>query len=117
MNRIAVKIILIFVIIFLLIPIKVNYAAGAIDTGGYSPTLDEQDEFDKVGNVIIGTIQVFGSFISVITLIIIGIKFMLGSVEEKAEYKKSMFPYIIGAILLFATTNIAKVLLDIAGKI
>ena len=31
---------------------------------------------------------------------------MLGSVEEKAEYKKTMIPYVIGAILLFATSNL-----------
>ena len=32
---------------------------------------------------------------------------MLGSVEEKAEYKKSLMPYIIGCIFVFAASTIA----------
>ena len=31
---------------------------------------------------------------------------MIGSASEKAEYKKTMIPYLIGSILLFAATNI-----------
>ncbi len=37
----------------------------------------------------------------VIILIAIGIKYMLGSVEEKVEYKKHMMPYVLGAFVLF----------------
>ena len=61
-------------------------------------------------NQIIGTIATVGVVISVITIAILGIKFMLGSVEEKAEYKKSMIPYIIGCVLLFASSSIIVVL-------
>ena len=58
---------------------------------------------DKSG-VILGIIQVIGTVISVIALIIIGIKYMLGSLEQRAEYKKTMLTYIIGVILVFAVT-------------
>ena len=46
-----------------------------------------------------------------------GIKYMLGSVEEKADYKKDMIPYLIGAVLLFAITVIVKVLQQIGQSI
>ncbi len=54
----------------------------------------------KLGKLfsVIGTV---GSILSVIILAGIGIKYMLGSVEEKAVYKKSMIPYIIGVAILF----------------
>lgn len=32
---------------------------------------------------------------------------MTGSVEERAEYKKTLMPYIIGAALVFAASTIA----------
>ena len=64
------------------------------------------DKIKNKGNKIIGAVQFVGSFVSVIALVIMGIEYMLGSVEEKAEYKKTMMPYVIGAILLFATSNL-----------
>lgn len=73
------------------------------------------DKLEKVGNKIIGSVRVIGTIMSVITLIILGIKYTLGSVEEKAEYKKTMKPYIIGAVMVFAITNILSIIQDIVG--
>ena len=43
-------------------------------------------------------------------------KYMLGSVEEKADYKKSFIPLIIGVTIVFAATSIANLLLGIMGS-
>ena len=48
---------------------------------------------------------------------VIGIKYMMGSAEEKAEYKKTMIPYLVGAVILFAAVNIAGVVVSMANKI
>ena len=56
---------------------------------------------------IIGALQTVGIALSVIMLVVLGIKYMVGSAEEKAEYKKSMMPYVIGAILIFGASVIA----------
>ena len=40
-----------------------------------------------------------------------------GSAEEKAEYKKTMIPYIIGAILVFAASAIASIVMGISKNI
>ncbi|MEI3401230.1 MAG: hypothetical protein V8R51_02250 [Clostridia bacterium] len=45
--------------------------------------------------------QTVGIVLSVVILIILGIKYMMGSAEEKAEYKKTMIPYLIGAVSVF----------------
>ena len=50
-------------------------------------------------------------------LIIIGIKYMFGSVEEKAQYKKILLPYFWGAIMVFGITNIVSIIYDIAVSI
>lgn len=70
----------------------------------------------NIGNSIIGIIQIVGSFTSVIVLIIIGIRYMMGSVEERAEYKKAMTPYIIGAVMVFAITNILSIVVGIVQE-
>ena len=62
------------------------------------------------GGEIIGIVRFFGVWASVAVLIIIGIKYMMGSIEEKAEYKKSMLPYVIGAVFVFAAVNIVDVI-------
>ena len=40
---------------------------------------------------------------------------MIGSAEEKAEYKKTMIPYLVGAILIFASTTIVNVVYNMAN--
>ncbi len=63
---------------------------------------------------ILNIVAVVGSGIAVIALIILGIKYMMGSVEEKAEYKKTMMPYLIGALMVFGASAIVTF---IAGAI
>ena len=63
-----------------------------------------------IGNQIITILTTVGSVAAVIVLIILGIKYMMGSAEEKAEYKKTLMPYVIGAALIFAASAIAGVL-------
>ena len=67
----------------------------------------------EIGNKIIGALQLFGSALSVVVLIILGIKYLLGSVEDKAEYKKSFIPYIIGAVLIFSVTFFLNIIWNI----
>ena len=38
---------------------------------------------------------------------------MMGSVEEKATYKQTLLPYLIGAILLFTGSLIPQLIYDI----
>lgn len=66
----------------------------------------------KVNNVV-GVFRLVGSIVSVIVLVALGIKYMFGSVEERAEYKETMRPYLIGAILVFGIANVTSILYDI----
>ncbi len=64
------------------------------------------------GKQIVYILQTVGIVLSVVVLIIIGIKYMMGSAEEKAEYKKTLLPYVIGAALIFAASIFAQVAYD-----
>ena len=69
------------------------------------------------GGRIVAILQTVGVVLSVVVLIIIGIKYMMGSAEEKAEYKKTFMPYIIGAALIFAASLFAQVAYDFFTKL
>lgn len=88
----------------------------SINPTDYMPSAspDNADKLADIGNTIIGVVQIIGSIVSVAVLAILGIKYMIGSAEERAEYKKSMKPYIIGAIMVFSITNILVIILKIA---
>ena len=89
--------------------------AGVTDPGSLSGT--GTDKFDSIGKRIIGMVQAIGSIVSVLILVVLGIKYMMGSAEEKAEYKKTLLPYIIGAALVFAASTIASVVFNFASSI
>lgn len=65
----------------------------------------------KAGKVI-GMIRNISVIAAVIIIMILGVKYMLGSVEEKAEYKKSFMPLIVGIILVVAASSIAAFIFD-----
>ena len=62
-----------------------------------------------LGNSIVRILTTVGVVASVIVLVVLGIKYMMGSAEEKAEYKKTLMPYVIGAGLVFAASGIANI--------
>lgn len=62
----------------------------------------------NLGTNIVGILTTIGMIVSVVVLVVLGIKYMMGSAEEKAEYKKTLIPYIIGAGLVFAASAIAN---------
>lgn len=67
-----------------------------------------------LGGKVLGVFQTAGVAIAVIIIIVLGIKYMMGSASEKAEYKKTMIPYLIGAICVFAAPTIANIVYELA---
>ena len=77
----------------------------------------QTNDLTKVGNNIVTIIQVVGIVIAVIVLLVIGIKYMMGSASEKAEYKKTMIPYIVGAVLIFVGTSLVRVIYSLSTSV
>ena len=87
---------------------KKKSALGPLEN--YGQITGSSDIFqDKVGKIL-GVVQIVGSLVAVICLIVLGVKYMMGSVEEKAEYKKTLLPYFIGALMVFGITNLLNVI-------
>lgn len=54
-----------------------------------------------------------GTAIAVISGMVIGIKYMMGSVEEKADIKTMLVPYVIGCLVVFGSFGIWKLVIEI----
>lgn len=85
--------------------------------GVESATDGDGEQIANVGGNIVNIIQIVGIVVAVIVLLVIGIKYMIGSASEKAEYKKTMIPYIVGAVLIFAGTSLVKVIYSLASSV
>ena len=113
-KRISLIILLMFLIIIAMMPI----VHADFNANTYKPDpLTGGQVIINTGNRIVGVIQVVGIVVSVAVLIALGIKYVVGSVEEKATYKKSMMPYLIGAIMLFSASAVAQLLYDIGMEL
>ena len=87
-----------------------------INPGDWEPsnTGDMQQITDSAG-IIVSAIRVIGIVVTVVVLMILGIKYMVGSLEERAEYKKSMKAYLIGVVMFFALSQIIPIIIDLAS--
>ena len=110
------EIIFIFVLCVIIILPSICYAddLGLGNLDDYKGNPGNADKLVSKAEDILGIIQVVGTVISVIMLMVIGIKYMMGSVEEKAEYKETLKPYLIGAFLLFTGTLIPQIIYKLA---
>lgn len=119
MSKKTMKILTTIATILLIVSMGASIVCAATDIGGVSidPRTENTGDITKVGNKIMGILQVVGVLIAVIILMVLGIKYMMGSAEEKAEYKKTMIPYIVGAILIFAAATIANAIYNFVSKI
>lgn len=72
---------------------------------------DSGDLQTKAGKIM-GLIRNVAVIVGVIMLMVIGVKFMLGSAEEKAEYKKSLMPLVVGIVIVMAATQIAAMVVS-----
>ena len=93
------------------------YASGTITFGGWNEIYENPgNAFDTAQNVIVGLVQVIGYIVSVIMVTIIGIKYIFTSPEGKAEVKKQLIPFLIGALLLFSATTLVSIISTWAYK-
>ena len=115
----VIKIISIILMVSMIILFLSNNVLAVSDIlDNLEPTYeDDNSGLTNVGQQIISIISTVAIVISVIVLLILGIKYMIGSASEKAEYKKSMIPYLVGAIIIFGAGAIAQVVVNLATGI
>lgn len=111
-SKKALKIVAVILLVMLAFTIIQPVFAADINPTTIKGDADiKVDGIQTVGNKVATVIRNFAIVIGVIMLMVIGVKYMLGSAEEKADYKKSLMPLVIGIfIVMFAATIVSFVL-------
>lgn len=93
---------------------------NTIDTGDFKPTDLTKDDYGtafEMAGTLVNIFTTTGILVAILGIIVLGIKYITGSVEEKAEYKKTMIPYLIGCIFIFATTTMVSIIYNMVTQI
>lgn len=105
--------------IVLMITFTCSTVFAAIDINGITPDTDTNadDTILSIGNTVLAIVTNVGMILAVILVAVLGVKYMMGSTEEKAEYKKSMIPYLVGAVLVFGASAIGRAVIGFGQSI
>lgn len=130
MKKVLAKIILAFVIF--LITMNIQYQSNAytysndsgiyiadltiadltIDPSQYKPEPQQNTKMNSIVGTILGALQMIGGFAIVLGIAVVGFQILLGSANDKADGKGKAIGFIIGAIMLFSITTIAKLIIS-----
>lgn len=76
----------------------------------------DKGSLQNASSSIYNILLICGVIIAVLIGSIMGIKFMIGSVEEKAEIKAALVPFVIGCIVVFGAFGIWKIVVTIGNN-
>lgn len=91
--------------------------SGKIDEIAKGNSSADTSKVVDLGKTVVTIMQTVGIVVAIVVLLVLGIKYMMGSAEEKAEYKKTMIPYVVGAVLIFASTTIVNIVYQLANSL
>lgn len=113
-NKKIFAIIIIFILtIILFASVSKVQASDEIMDWNFSMEQQVPAKISEVAGFIIKLLRNVSIIITILVITIIGIQFMLGSVEEKANYKKTSMNIIIGVIFIALVTSIVDIIFTI----
>ena len=123
----TIKKIFILITFLCIIPIR-SLAATAVDDivqdgdnflnkANQVNTVINETELQDFSSDVYNLILSIGMVIAVAVGMVLGIQFMISSVEEKAKIKELLVAYFIGCIVLFGAFTIWKIVIGILGTV
>lgn len=114
-------IILMFCLSFCIVFGATKTYAAELDPNTYEPSQSEEidEEFaKKYGGTIKNVFFEVGVIVSVIAVMYVGIKYLtVGSLAQKADYKKDMIPMVLGMVIIAMLSFILSIIAGIAASI
>ena len=83
------------------------------NAGNKGTTAPSETSIRDIINNIYNILFPLGVVTTVIVGGILGIKFMIASVEDKAKIKESLVPYIVGCVVIYGAFGIWKICIEI----
>lgn len=115
MKKVTKILTIVLLVAMIVLSVSEVFAAGEIlsNIEAASNTTVNMGTLPQTIGKVIAYIRNAAIIIGVVIIIILGIKYMLGSVEEKAGYQKSFVPLVVGIIVVMAATSIASFLFSL----
>lgn len=110
------KVLIILIVITFLLTTYTNASDIVSSMAGYE-FHGNNGEIRTMGQKVIGVIQVIGVAISVIMLVVLAVRFMLAAPDGKAEVKKQLTLFVIGAFIFFGATTLLNIVASIGYQI
>ena len=102
-----------YIIVFLCTFIIFTNFSYALDPGAFSSIYQndgkQQSIFD-IGGSLLGVVQAVGYAVALIMLVVLGIKYMYSSPDEKATIKDKAIIYVIGAVVIFGSSSLVGII-------
>lgn len=76
-----------------------------------------EDELKNASNMIYNILFVVGICVAVIISVILGIQFVMGSVEEKAKVQEQLMPFVVGCVVIFGAFSIWSIGVNIGNEL
>ncbi len=122
MNNKTIKLVsLVLIIAVILIFTNSNVYASIspfLDTSQIQAQQDTAaDSVQNITGTILAVVQVIGVAVAVIMLIVLAIKYMMSAPNDRAEIKKHAVVYVVGAVVLFASSGILGIIRGFADTL
>lgn len=109
----------------IIIIIIVTILFACISTYVYADPISAMDGIYSGGSQVInrasgrvlGIVQAIGISVAMIMLAILAIKYFASSIDERADVKKKLVPFVIGAFILFAASSLVGLVARTGAKI
>lgn len=100
------------ILAIMMITIPIYATSGMFEDEDISMNLQDTTMVGWV-NSILGVIYYISMAIAVGMIIYIGIKYMSSAANERASLKGNLINYVIGAVIIFAASNVLKIIWNI----
>ncbi len=95
----------------------VDDANSFLDKGKESESPINGQALKDGSNIIYNVLLILGIAVALIWGLVLGIQFITGTIEEKAEIKKGLIPYVVGCIIIFGAFGIWKLVLNLLAPL
>ncbi|MCR5185693.1 MAG: hypothetical protein K6D97_01060 [Clostridia bacterium] len=97
-----------------------NYAYAATGLSQGEPSAFEgkddppgAESVKKIRDVVVTITRIISATIALVTILVLGMKYMYSAPGDRADIKKHAIVYIVGAFILFALPGIIGILIDV----
>lgn len=90
---------------------------GTVGAQGSQTFEVNQGKLQSFSSNLFSVLIIAATAVSVLVGIVIGVKYMIGSVEEKAKYKEWIVPYLAGCAAVYGAFGIWKLLVTVLGSV